>query len=213
MGEAVSAHDTANDTENKKNEISDIELINCFKAGDEHAFSLLAERYFWLIRTITSKYKITGFDRDDLIQEGMLGLFSAVKAYDKNREASFKTFASLCISHRIIKLFERSDNIKGSSNIFISLDDSSINAEKLIAEYLPSGENDTDPEELYICKENISSLKKRITDMLSKKEKQVFDLYITGESYGDIAKQLGITVKSVDNAIQRIRTKINKRIN
>jgi len=193
-----------------KKGISDTELINSFKAGDEHAFSLLAERYFWLIRTITSKYRITGFDRDDLIQEGMVGLFSAVKAYDENREASFKTFASLCISHRIIKLLERSDNAKSSGNIFISLDDSSVNAEKLIADFSAVSDNDTDPEEMYICKENISTLKKRIKEKLSRRENQVFDLYVSGESYSDIAKSLDITVKSVDNAIQRIRKKINK---
>lgn len=197
-------------SENEKEGISDNELINRFKAGDEHAFSLLAERYFWLIRTITSKYRITGFDRDDLIQEGMVGLFSAVKAYDENKEASFKTFASLCISHRIIKLLERSDNVKASGNTFISLDDSSVNAEKLISDHSASNDSDTDPEELFICKENISSLKKLITERLSKREKQVFDLYISGESYAYIAKQLDITVKSVDNAIQRIRKKINK---
>ena len=133
-------------SENEKEGISDNELINRFKAGDEHAFSLLAERYFWLIRTITSKYRITGFDRDDLIQEGMVGLFSAVKAYDENKEASFKTFASLCISHRIIKLLERSDNVKASGNTFISLDDSSVNAEKLISDHSALNDSDTDPE-------------------------------------------------------------------
>lgn len=186
-------------------ECSDIQLVELYNGGNANAFTVLTDRYFKLIRSITSKYNISGLEPDDLTQEGLLGLLCAVKSYKEDKGASFKTYAAVCINRRIITLLERSGNNKSKAlNNYVSLDDEE--AVRLI-----DGDR-ADPEEMFIDKESLTNLKKSISDWLSEKEKRVLDLYIAGESYGKIAGELRISAKSVDNTLQRIRRKLRKNI-
>lgn len=186
-------------------ECSDIQLVEFYNSGNTNAFTVLTDRYFKLIRSITSKYNISGLEPDDLTQEGLLGLLCAVKSYKSDKGASFKTYAAVCINRRIVTLLERSGNSKSKAlNNYVSLDDEE--AVRLITG------DEADPEEMFIDRESLNDLKKSISGWLSEKEKRVLDLYIAGESYGRIAFELRISAKSVDNALQRIRRKLRKNI-
>ncbi len=184
---------------------SDARLVELYNSGNSGAFTVLTDRYLKLIRSITSKYKISGLEFEDLTQEGLLGLLSAVKTYNAQKGATFKTYAGLCINRRIITLLERSGNNKSKAlNDYISLYDKDID------DIMP--EEGVNPEENFIGKESLQSLKKTISECLSEKEKQVLELYLAGESYANIADKLKMSQKSVDNALQRIRRKLRKHI-
>ena len=184
---------------------SDTKLIEMFKNGNELAFTALTDRYLKLIRSITSKYTISGLEPDDLTQEGLVGLLCAVNTYRADRGASFKTYAGLCINRRIISLLNRSIGNKNKPlNDYISLYDDDMPSSML--------DNGVNPESLVISKENFSNLNKHISDCLSEKEKRVLKLYLAGESYEQISHILDIKQKSVDNALQRIRKKLKNHI-
>ena len=184
---------------------SDIRLVESYNSGNSGAFTVLTDRYLKLIRSITLKYKISGLESEDLTQEGLLGLLSAVKTYNSEKGASFKTYAGICINRRIITLLERSGNNKSKAlNDYVSLYDTEIEESVL--------EKGVNPEENFIGKESLMSLKKSISECLSDKEKRVLDLYLAGESYDNIASGLEISQKAVDNALQRIRRKLKNHI-
>ena len=185
--------------------LSDAKLVELYNSGNSAAFTVLSNRYFKLIRSITAKYNISGLESDDLTQEGLLGLLSAVKTYSSDKGASFKTYAALCINRRIITLLKRSDTNKSKAlNDYISLDDENI--EECFRNEM------TDPEASFIGKESLDTLKQSISECLSKTENRVLELYLAGESYSKIAQRLELSQKSVDNAIQRIRRKLRKHI-
>ncbi len=180
-------------------------LAEMFRNGDQSAFAQLANRYLWIIRSITSKYSISGLDTDDLIQEGMLGLLYAVKTYSADKGAKLQTYASVCINRRIIALLEHSvTNKSRSMNNYISLEQS----DQAIP-LTPESEN-INPEDMFISDENVAEIRRRINDSLSPMEKSVFELYMAGESYQSIGLALSMSVKSVDNSLQRIRRKLRK---
>lgn len=182
---------------------SDIRLVELYNSGNTAVFTVLTDRYLKLIRSVTSKYKISGLEIDDLTQEGLLGLLCAVKTFKSDGGASFKTYAALCINRRIITLLKSSEtNRKRALNDYVSLDDS--NCEDSACEEI------VDPEESFIGKENLSSLKQIISQCLTETENRVLELYLAGESYNDIADELGVSSKAVDNALQRTRRKLRK---
>ena len=157
---------------------------------------------------------ILGADKEDLIQEGMIGLFKAIRDYDSGRDASFFTFAELCISRQMYSAVQAAGRMKHIPlNSYISLgsnakrgEDEGIDTLSVLAAH---GLN---PEELVIDKESVKLLEKQMEEELSSFEKQVLDLYITGMSYSQIAKVLGRDEKSTDNALQRLKSKIKKMI-
>lgn len=184
---------------------SDTRLVELYNSGNSGVFTVLTDRYSKLIRSVTSKYKISGLESEDLTQEGLLGLLSAVKTYKADQGTSFKTYAGICINRRIITLLKRSDNNKSKAlNDYVSLYDENI--EESVSE---EGVN---PEENFIGKESLMSLKRSISECLSKRENRVLDLYLAGESYSYIANELSISSKAVDNALQRIRRKLRRHI-
>lgn len=184
---------------------SDVQLAELYNGGNANAFTVLSDRYFKLIRSITSRYNISGLEPDDLTQEGLLGLLSAVKSYKTDKGASFNTYAAVCINRRIVTLLKRSGNSKKKAlNNYVSLDD-----DEVVRSMTEGGVN---PEEMFIDRENLSDLEKSISIWLSEKEKRVLELYIAGESYGGIGAALGLSKKSVDNALQRIKRKLRKNI-
>lgn len=189
-------------------ELKDEELIEMIKSGDEEALNYLILKYKELINMKVSKYFIIGAERDDIVQEGMIGLYKAIKSYDSEKQNSFKTFANLCVERQLITAIKSSNRQKHIPlNSYLSLNNNSNNDddEKSLLELLmTSGE---DPLEEITKKEYYNSVANAIDKSLSKFEKQVLNRFIKGESYVQIANKLEAPVKSVDNAIQRIRKK------
>lgn len=197
---------------------SDEELIVCLRDGEENIIDFIMDKYKNLVKSKAKSMYILGADNDDLIQEGMIGLFKAVRDYDSGRDASFFTFADLCISRQMYTAVQASGRQKHAPlNTYISLYShvtTQAGQESEEAELLNilATEGSLNPEEMMIDKENVEGLEKTIERELSSFEKQVLDLYITGMSYGQIAKVLGRDEKSTDNALQRIKGKLRKAI-
>lgn len=194
-------------------QITDEELIVRLRDGEKQITDYIMEKYKNLVRSKAGSMYILGADRDDLIQEGMIGLFKAIRDYDSGRDASFFTFAELCISRQMYSAVQAAGRMKHIPlNSYISLYGSSAeNGEDEQGNVLGVlADQGLNPEDVVIDKENVELLEKRMEQELSSFEKQVLDLHITGMSYSQIAKVLGKDEKSTDNALQRVRTKIKK---
>ncbi len=193
---------------------TDEELILRLRDGENQVTDYIMDKYKNLVRSKAGSMYILGADKDDLIQEGMIGLFKAVRDYDSGRDASFFTFAELCISRQMYSAIQAADRKKHLPlNSYISLygsgDEANTENEKLMGELADTG---LDPETLIIDRLNVEELEKRMEQELSLFEKQVLDLYITGMGYAQIAKVLGKDEKSTDNALQRTKAKVKKMI-
>ena len=195
---------------------SDEELLIRLRDGEEAVTDYIMNQYKNLVRKKAKSMYILGADSDDLIQEGMIGLFKAVRDYDSGRDASFATFADLCVSRQMYTAVQASRRQKHIPlNTYISLN-CSVSGEhegekeelinRLAVQFGQS------PEEVIIDKENVDQLEKTIEKELSSFEKQVLDLYLTGMGYQQIAKVLGKDDKSTDNALQRLKNKLKKHL-
>ena len=194
--------------------ISDEELIDRLRNGESNITDYIMDKYKDLVRSKAKSMYILGADRDDLIQEGMIGLFKAVRDYDCGRDASFFTFADLCISRQMYTAVQASQRKKHTPlNTYVSLYERTREQEDSdelsLLESLSDGK-ELNPEALFIDKERVEYLEEQISKELSGFEKQVLDLYMTGMSYTQIARVLGRDEKSTDNALQRIKSKIKK---
>lgn len=193
---------------------TDDELIEKIRSGDSAAMDFICDKYKVMVRSKAKSMFILGADREDLIQEGMLGLFKAIRDYDMGRDASFYTFAELCINRQMYTAVQASQRKKHIPlNSYISLDNSGDdeNAQSVLeTEFLDKmGMN---PEQVILDNERVEYLNQLIAQELSEFEKQVLDLYITGMSYSQIAKVLARDEKSTDNALQRLKAKIKKHL-
>ncbi len=198
------------DSSNKTDE----ELAEIAKNGDKDALEYLLNRYGGLVDMKVNKYFIVGAEKEDIVQEGMIGLYKAIKSFDSAKENSFKSFANLCIERQLItaiKTSNRQKHIPLNSSISLNAnaydDDSDTELlEKLDMQVLE------DPLDTITKKEYYKNIETKIDQNLSSFEKQVLTRYARGESYVNIAQKLSAPVKSVDNAIQRIRKKASKNI-
>ena len=193
---------------------TDEELICRLREGEEAIMDYIVKKYKNLVRKNARNMYILGAEEQDLIQEGMIGLFYAIRDYDSGRDASFFSFADLCISRRMYKAIEASKREKHTPlnnyvSFYSSNDVDSIDSKTMFVDLLSAGEI-SNPENLLIDKENVERIETLVEQELSSFEKQVFDLYITGMKYGQIAKVLGKDEKSTDNALQRIKNKLKK---
>lgn len=195
---------------------SDEELLLRLRDGETAVTEYIMNKYKNLVRSKAKSMYILGADSDDLIQEGMIGLFKAVRDYDIGRDASFSTFAELCVSRQMYTAVQASRRQKHIPlNTYISLYGSAGTGHEGEEEELVNileAHAGQSPEELVIDRENVSRLEKTIERELSSFEKQVLDLYLTGMGYQQIARVLGKDDKSTDNALQRIKTKLKKAI-
>lgn len=198
---------------------SDEELIVRLRDGESAITDYIMDKYKNLVRSKAKSMYILGADREDLIQEGMIGLFKAIRDYDTGRDASFFTFADLCVSRQMYTAVQAAGRQKHAPlNTYISLYASAFEGEgtdkgeegELINSVISQSERN--PEEVLIDKENLELLEKAIDKELSSFEKQVLDLYLTGMKYSQIARVLGRDDKSTDNALQRIKSKLKKAI-
>ncbi|HCE78568.1 MAG TPA: RNA polymerase subunit sigma-70, partial [Lachnospiraceae bacterium] len=174
---------------------ADDTLIRAYRDGDADAAEILMNRYKQLVRSTARELYLVGGDREDLLQEGMLGLFKAIRLYDPEREASFSTFAAMLVSRQMYTAIEASRRKKHHAlNSSISLSE--------LEEDQGDGALGTaeSPENIYLEEENARTLQKRIEDSLSPLERKVFRLYLEGQDYRQIASVLGKKPKSIDNA-------------
>lgn len=198
--------------------VKDEDLIEIIKSGDKQAFEYLINKYKELVNMKVSKYYIVGAERDDIVQEGLIGLFKAIKSYKPDQQNSFKSFANMCIERQLITAIKTSNRQKHMPlNSYLSLNISAYDEEE--------GESDTtlmdifnttlieDPLDTITKKEYLQDIEKTIDKSLSDFEKKVLNKYINGKSYIQIAEDLDAPVKSIDNAIQRIRKKAIKGLN
>ncbi len=187
---------------------SDEALCALAATGDRLAEERLAERYSRLVRICARPYFLAGGDSEDLIQEGMIGLLAAIRGFSAEKEASFRTYAETCIRNRLRSAVRAAARDKHSPlNHSISLGDPLFDGSSEPYAYSAAGQRLDDPEDVLIGREERESRVSALRDKLSCFEKTVLDLYLSGLSYGQIARRMDRPLKSVDNAVQRIRRK------
>ncbi|MBR1931283.1 MAG: RNA polymerase sporulation sigma factor SigH [Lachnospiraceae bacterium] len=195
-------------------QMTDEELIDRLRGGEAPVMDYICDKYKNLVRSKAKSMFILGADGEDLIQEGMIGLFKAVRDYDSGRDASFLTFADLCVSRQMYTAVQAAKRQKHMPlNTYVSIYSNFAEQENgevrnLLEEITDNASSD--PETLFLDKERVAYLESAIDSELSAFEKQVLDLYMTGMSYSQIAKVLGRDEKSTDNALQRLKGKIKK---
>jgi len=192
--------------------MSDEELLELLRAGDSKITDYLLEKYRNFVRAKARTYFLIGADREDVIQEGMIGLYKAIRDYKPESGSSFRTFADLCITRQIITAIKTATRQKHLPlNSYISLNKPAYeddNENALIETFIEKRRSD--PEEIMINKEKFQIFEEKLVASLSKYESCVLKRYVCGHSYVQIAAELGKTEKSIDNALQRIKKKIEK---
>ena len=189
---------------------SDEALIARIRQGDRTAEGLLYDRYKQLVRSRAHSYFLIGADHEDLVQEGMIGLYKAVCEYDESKAASFKSFAELCITRQILSAIKNATRKKHTPlNHYISLNRSPVEAEGEMT-LLDTMRSLTvaDPEDVVIGRENFERMVEYLEKTLSPMERRVLSLYLDGLSYPQIAVRIEKPLKSVDNAMQRVKHKL-----
>lgn len=203
-------------TTNKYDNLTDEQIIEKIHKGDEEALAYILEKYKELVNMKVGKYFIVGAEKEDTIQEGMIGLFKAIKSFDSTKQNSFKSFANICIERQLITAIKSSNRQKHIPlNSYLSLNTAAYeNNEDDSVELLETFNSKTieDPLDTIMKQEYYKEVEDAVNKNLSKFEKQVLDRFLKGESYIKIAENLDSPVKSVDNAIQRIRKKAIKNI-
>ena len=191
----------------KYSDYTDEELIGLYREGEEQIVEYLMEKYKNLVRSKATSMFILGGDTQDLIQEGMIGLFKAVRDYDPGRDACFYTFAQLCVSRNIFTAVQKSGRKKHAPlNYYVSIYGADSSED---SDYSVSSQNDN-PENIMLNKERLEQIEQALETELSVLERQVVQLRMTGMGYDEISRILGRDSKSVDNALQRIKAKMKK---
>ncbi len=190
--------------------LPDDELVAACHKGNKMAIEHLIRKYKNFVRAKSRSYFLIGADREDIIQEGMIGLYKAIRDYRPERLASFRAFAELCITRQIITAIKTATRQKHQPlNSYISLNKPIYDEEsdRTLLDVL-RGSKLTNPEDLFISKETYTLIESKITEMLSDLELNVLQEYLDGKSYQEIADELDRHVKSVDNALQRVKRKL-----
>lgn len=189
-------------------ELSDEQLIERLRGGDARLMDYILDKYKPLVRKKANAVFLIGGETEDLIQEGMIGLFKAVRDYDGEREASFFSFAELCITRQLYKAVEASNRKKHAPlNSYVSFYSKAGEEGPSLAETLTTG-GMGDPEQIVIDQENVKLFWEKLKERLSGMEREVLDEYLSGLNYRQIAVKLGKSPKTIDNALQRIKMKI-----
>jgi RNA polymerase sporulation-specific sigma factor len=196
-------------------QVDDGYLIALAKRGSAEAYDRLVRRYYSFVRLKASSYFLIGGDADDLIQEGLVGLYKAIRDYRSDRESSFRNFAELCITRQIITAVKTATRNKHTPlNGYVSFSSTpagAVEAEPTLDEVLP-GPGTSDPISQVISSEELRSLVACLSTVLSELESRVLSLYLDGHSYAAIAERLGCDGKTVDNALQRVKRKVGSHL-
>ena len=197
--------------EDKYAEMTDELLVKKAQQGDADAEEYLIRKYKNVARGKAHIYFIIGADNEDIVQEGMIGVFKAIKSYNEEKQTSFHTFAEVCINRQILTAIKAAQRQKHSPlNNSISLNGLIADQENHTVEETLSADNYADPEAIYILKEDMDNLEK--SSPFSEMELRVLNEYMNGLSYNEIAQIMGKTPKSIDNAIQRTKRKLEEYI-
>lgn len=193
-----------------------LDRITAAQNGDAESISMLLEEYKSMVRALSRPLFLIDGDQDDLIQEGMIGLFKAIQSYDVEKGAGFETFANLCITRQLysaVKASNRKKNIPLNTYVSLYSVDKEMETGEgnglFMLDKMVSGLQQS-PEDILIEQESVKNTENRLYQSLSKMETQVLDLYLKGLSYQDIAGELQKPSKSIDNALQRIKSKLHK---
>ncbi len=192
--------------------LTDAQLSLLAREGDMTACEFLLEKYKYLVRQVTAPYFLVGGDREDLLQEGMIGLNNAIHSFRQEKNVSFSVFAEFCIKRNVISAVRAATRQKHQPlNSYVSIFSGGGQASEeqagLLADVMPAS---PDPEKLIIEEESHQLLEDSLRECLSKMEFKVLSLFMEGQSYSHIAAALGKDIKSVDNALQRIKKKIRE---
>ena len=193
-------------------ELEDEGVVELVRGGDTEALEYLINKYKNFVRAKSRSYFLVGADREDIIQEGMIGLFKAIRDYKEDKLSSFKAFAELCITRQIITAIKTATRQKHIPlNSYVSLDKPIYDEEsdRTLLDVI-SETKVTDPEELIINQEEYVDIELKISELLSDLERKVLSLYLDGRSYQEISEQLNRHVKSIDNALQRVKRKLER---
>jgi RNA polymerase sporulation-specific sigma factor len=190
--------------------LTDEQLVQMAREGSDTAEEILIDKYKGLVRMKAKAYFMVGAEPEDVVQEGMIGLIKAIRNFDREREAGFKTFASTCINNQIIKAIKKAEREKNQPlNDAVSLNDQlGEDEEGLTLGDILRGSMLDEPEEMVIYEESLSQLEELSRKTFSPLETQVLRGKIQGKTYQEIARELGKPPKTIDNALQRIRKKI-----
>ena len=189
--------------------VTDEQLAYLSQMGDKRASELLLNKYKFLVKSICNKFFIAGSTKDDIIQEGMIGLYRAIMNYKSEKNDSFSAFASMCIKRRVLSVMNSANRKKNIPlNTSVSLNKPVNEEGRTLGETIE--DFSTDPEKIFMVSEKIQNDSKNIADALSEKEKSILVEFLQNKSYDEIAQKLNISRKSVDNAMQRIRLKVSK---
>ena len=200
----------------KYDNMEDSKIIMLINQGDEYALNYLLKKYQELVNMKINKYFIIGAEKEDIAQEGMIGLYKAIQSYNPEKQNSFKSFANICIERQLITAIKTSNRQKHMPlNSYLSLNTSAYdNNDEDSVELIDTfnSKQSEDPLEMMMQKEHFEEVENAVNKSLSQFEKQVLDKFMKGKSYVRIAEELDSPVKSVDNAIQRIRKKAIKNL-
>lgn len=191
---------------------TDEQVVEAVRNGDSIALEYLINKYKNFVRAKARSYFLIGADREDIVQEGMIGLYKAIRDYKEDKLSSFKAFAELCITRQIITAIKTATRQKHIPlNHYVSLDKPIYDedSDRTLLDVI-CGTRVSDPEELIINKEEFSGLEDKMSEILSDLERKVLMLYLDGRSYQEIAVDLKRHVKSIDNALQRVKRKLEK---
>lgn len=192
--------------------MTDEKLVFLAQNGNEDALDFILHKFRPLVARKSNSYFLAGADKDDIVQEGMIGLFKAVRDYKSDKDAAFRSFAELCVTRQIISAVKSASRLKHSPlNSYISLDKPFFedNDDSTLLDIVASGVSGN-PEDIVIGKENMEQVEIKMEEVLSHFECEVLSLYLTGKSYNEISTILKKDAKSVDNALQRIKKKFEK---
>ena len=196
---------------NKFDTMSDELVLSLAKSGDENALNFIMDKYNSIVNMKASRFFAAGIEKEDIVQEGLIGLYKAIQSYDIEKQNSFKSFANMCIERQLITVVKSANRQKNlplnsafSLNSPIYEDGDSDAMEVLDISFVE------DPLDTIANKEYINQMETKIDESLSSFEKEVFVHYKQGKSYNDIAKEMNTKVKSIDTALQRIKKKVNK---
>lgn len=189
--------------------MTDEEVVVLAQQGDGQALAYLLNKYKNFVRSKARSYFLIGADHEDIVQEGMIGLYKSIRDFQPDRLASFRSFAELCVKRQIITAIKAATRQKHVPlNSYVSLNKPLYDEEsdRTLLDVIEG--RVTNPEDLYISQEDLARIQKQISEILSDLERQVLDAFIDGKSYQEIAELLGRHVKSIDNALQRVKRKL-----
>lgn len=196
---------------NKYETMTDESVLSLAKAGDDNALNFILDKYNSIVNMKASRFFAVGIEKEDILQEGMIGLYKAIQSYDEKKQNSFKSFANMCVERQLItvvKCANRQKNLPLNSAFSLNspiYEDGETDAMEILDVSLVE-----DPLDTIANKEYLNQMETKIDENLSDFEKKVFVHYKQGKSYNDIAKEMNTKVKSIDTALQRIKKKVSK---